>query len=80
MAKINEVVGMKNRVTVGGRGKRIVRPFIRQEFSIFIGCLILEVTNGSKGHNLWSDLPKYSCKIALLNYEDMFVGTPIYIR
>ena len=37
MAKINEAVGMKNRVAVDGGGKRLVRPFKRQEFCKFIG-------------------------------------------
>ena len=32
MEKMNEVVGMKNRVTVGVGVKWIVRPFRRQEF------------------------------------------------
>ena len=29
MAKLNEAVGMKNRLKIGGGGKRIVRPFRR---------------------------------------------------
>ena len=37
MAKINEAVGMKNRVAVDGGGKRLVRPFKRQDFCKFIG-------------------------------------------
>ena len=35
--KINEVVGMKNRVTMGGVCKRMVRPFRRQEFYKIVG-------------------------------------------
>ena len=58
MAKINEVVVMKNRVTVGEGGERIVRPFRRQEFWKFIGCLLSEVTYGKKEHKLWNKLPK----------------------
>ena len=38
--KINEVVGMKNRLTMGGGGKRIFRPFRRQEFFKCIGCIL----------------------------------------
>ena len=29
---INEAVGMKNRLTISRLGKRLVSPFIRQEF------------------------------------------------
>ena len=37
MGEINEAVGMKNRVTVGGGGKRIVCTFRRKEFWKCIG-------------------------------------------
>ena len=53
MAKINEAVGMKNRLTMGGGGKQIVRPFRRQELWKCIGCVILEVTYRKKGHTIW---------------------------
>ena len=46
MAKMNEVVGMKNRVAVGEGGKRIVRPFRRQTFWKYIGCVLFSVTYG----------------------------------
>ena len=59
MSKINEAVVMKNRVTVGEGGERIVRPFRRQEFWKCIGCVILKVTYGKKVHKLWSETPKY---------------------
>ena len=32
MEKMNEVVGMKNRLTIAGGGKQLVHPFISQEF------------------------------------------------
>ena len=64
MEKINEAVGMKNCVTVGGGRKRILCPFIRQQFWKGIGCVILAVTYGKKGQKLWSELPKYSGNIA----------------
>ena len=56
---MNEAVGMKNDVTVGGGGKRLVCPFIWQDLWKFIGCVILAVMYGKKGHNLWGEIPKY---------------------
>ena len=56
---MNEEVGMKNRVTVGEGGERIVRPFRRQEFWKFIGCILSEVTYEKKGHKICSEIPKY---------------------
>ena len=64
MEKINEVVGMNNRVTMGGGGKRIVRLFRRQEFWKCIGCVISEVNYGKKGNKPWSEIPKASCRMA----------------
>ena len=37
ITKINEAVGMNNFLTMGGGGKRIVRPFRRQELCKCIG-------------------------------------------
>ena len=80
MAKINEAVGMKNYVTINGGKKRLVSPFKIQEFWKFIGCVLSEVTYGKKEHNLWSEIPKSFGKMEILNYKDMFVEKPIYIR
>ena len=44
MEKMNEVNGMKNRVTVGGGGKRIVLTFRRQDLWKFVGCVLSAVT------------------------------------
>ena len=57
--KINEAVDMNNSLTMGAGGRQIVCPFRRQEFWKFIGCVLLEVNYGNKGHKLWSELPKY---------------------
>ena len=54
MEKMNEAVGMKNRINMGGGGKLIIRPFRSQEFWKCIGCVLLEVTYGKKVHNIWS--------------------------
>ena len=58
MKKMNEAVGMKDCLTMGGGGKWIVRPFRRQDIRKCIGCVLLEVTYGNKGHKLWSEIPK----------------------
>ena len=59
MEKMNELVCMKNRLTMGGGGKRIVCLFRRQEFCKCIGCVLSEVTYGNKVHKLWSEIAKY---------------------
>ena len=56
--KMNEAVGIKNRVTINGGGKRLVRNFKRQEFWKYIGCVLFSVTYGKKGHKLWSEISK----------------------
>ena len=56
--KMNEAVWMKNCVTLIGGGKRQVKRFTRQEFWKCIGCILSAVTNGNKGHNLWSEVSK----------------------
>ena len=58
MEKMNEVVCMKNRFTSNGGGKRLVRPFRRQEFWKCIDCILSEVTYGKKGHKIWSEVQK----------------------
>ena len=59
MAKMNEAVVMKNRFTMDGGGNQIVHPLIRQELCKCIGCVLSEFTYGKKGHNIWSEIPKY---------------------
>ena len=49
---------MQNRLTMAGGGKRIVRPFISQEFRKCIGYILLEVTYGNKGPNIGIKIPK----------------------
>ena len=58
MEKMNEAVCMKNRVTLNRRGKRRVKIFTSQEFWKCIGCILLAVTYGKKGRNLWSEVSK----------------------
>ena len=65
--KMNETVGTKNRLTMGGGGKRIVIPFRRQEIWKCIGCVLSEVTYKKKLHKLWSEIPKASCSMAPTN-------------
>ena len=56
--KMNEVVCMKNHVTLNGGGKRQVKKFTREEFWKCIGCILLAVIYGKKGSKLWSEVPK----------------------
>ena len=63
-----------------GKGKRVVFPFIRQYFWKFIGYVLSAVTYGNKVHKLWSEIPNLLVGWHLINYEEMFAGTPIYIR
>ena len=53
MAKIYEAVGMKNCFTMDRGGKRLVHPLKRQVLCKCIGCIILAVNYGKKGHKLW---------------------------
>ena len=55
---MNEVVCMKNRVTLNWGGKRQVKNFTRQEFWKYIGCILLASTYGKKGCKLWSEVSK----------------------
>ena len=64
MAKTNEVVGMNNRFTVGGIGKRIVYPYKSQWFCKCIGCVLSAITYGKKGTNLQSEIPKAFCRMS----------------
>ena len=56
--KMNEVVGMKNSLDNSGGKKHSVCPFIRQELWKCIGCILLAVNYGKKGHKLWSETKK----------------------
>ena len=49
---------MKNRLTLYGGDKRLVSPFMSQEFWKCIGCILSAVTYGNKRHNIWSGIPK----------------------
>ena len=41
---------------------------------------LLEFAYGNKGHNIWNEIPKTIVVRHILNYEEMFPETPIYIR
>ena len=56
---MNETVGMKNCLMMSEENKRLVLPFRRQEFWKCIGYVLSSVTCGKKGHNIWSEIPKY---------------------
>ena len=54
---------MNNRFTMDGGVKRLVCTLKRQEFYIFVDCVISAVTYENKGHKLWSEIPKASCRM-----------------
>ena len=58
MGKNNEAVGMNNRLTMSGGENWLVCTFRRQEFWKCIGCILLTVNYGNKGHNIWSEIIK----------------------
>ena len=64
LEKINQLVGINNRLTMDRWVKRIVLPFKRQEFCKLIGCILSAVTYGKKGHKIWIEIPKSSCRIS----------------
>ena len=79
MSKMNEAVGMKNRVTVYGQGKWIVHPFRSQDFWKCHGCVLSSVTYRRKGHKLWSEIPKYSGKMEATKIQrDVHGNTNFY--
>ena len=62
--KMNEAFSMKNRFTMDGGGTPLVRPFKRKYLCKYVGY-ILSVIYGNKGHKLWSEITKYSCRVEL---------------
>ena len=51
--KMDLAFGEKNRLDIYGGERRLVHPFIRQEFWKCIGCILLVVTYGNKEQNIW---------------------------
>ena len=79
MSKVIEAVGMKNHLVMSGGGKLIVRPFRRQEFCKCIGCVLLEVNYGKKGHNIWSEIPEsFGNKASTKLRRDVRGNTDLY--
>ena len=79
MAKMNEAVDMKNRVTINGEGKRLVRPFKSHVLWKCIGCTLSVVTYGKKLHKLWSEIQKPFSKMENTKQErGFFVNTDLY--
>ena len=55
-SKTNEDVVDKNRIDKL-RGKRCLTcHFSKKEFYKFIRCVLLAVTYGNKGHNIWGEI------------------------
>ena len=77
--KMNEAVGMKNRLTVYWGGKRLVCTLKRQEFWNCIGCVLLEVTYVYNMNEIWSEIPKcFSWMAPIKIKRDVCVITDLY--
>ena len=57
MAKMNEMVGMKNCIMIYGGKKRLVCPFTKA-ISMEMYCLHSIGSYGNKGHNICSEVPR----------------------
>ena len=77
IVNMNEVVGMKNHLTMDGGKKRLFCPFRRQDFWKCIGCIISAVTYRNKRHTIRIEIPKTLVRSHHLNYKDMFMGAYI---
>ena len=55
MKNTNEAVGTKNHFYKYGGKKRLVHPFIRQEFWKNIGCILSEFSYEKNGHKIWEE-------------------------
>ena len=53
---MNEVVGEKNCLDNSGGGRWLVNHFTKNEFYKCIGCILLGVTYGIKGHRIWGGI------------------------
>ena len=79
MEKINKAVGMKNRFMMDRRGKRSVRSFKSQGFCKFVGQVLSAIDYGKKGHKLWSEITKASCRMAPTKLQrDVRGSTDLY--
>ena len=80
MEKMNEAVGMKNCVMIGGGGKRMVSPFRGQDFWICIGCVLSAVNYGKKGNNILNELTKYFGKKATTKLQKYVHGNTNFYK
>ena len=55
MSKMNEVVDEHNRLDKCGGKRWLVWHFSNKEFWKYIGCIVLAVTYGKKGHIIWGE-------------------------
>ena len=70
---------MKNSLKIAGVCKRLVRLFRSQEFWECIGCVVLAVTYGKKGHNLWIEVSKsFGNKSPTKLQIDVYGNTNLY--
>ena len=80
ISKMNEAVGMINHFTVDGRGKRSVCPSKVNSSGNVLVEFYCKLPMLRKDKNFSVKYQKLLVVCHLLNYEDIFVETPIYIR
>ena len=59
MKNMNKSFGMKNCLDISGRKKQLCCTFISQCLWKYVGCVLLAVTYGKKGKNIWRKTKKY---------------------
>ena len=79
MEKMNEAVGMKNCFTMDGGGKRLVPPFKNNISGNILVAFYQKLPMEIKGTSFGVNHKNILVTRQLLNYEDMFVVSSIYI-
>ena len=77
--KMDEAVSMKNRFTMDVGVKRLVRPFKKKELWNCIVCVLSAFIYVKKGKILGLKYQNILVGWHVLNYEEMFMETPIFI-
>ena len=77
---MNEAVGMKNCVAMGGGGKRLVRTLKGNSSGNVLVAFYQQLPMGMKKTRFGVKSQKLLVGWHLLNYEEMFAETPIYMR
>ena len=80
MANINEAVFMKNCVTMNGGGKWLVHPLKGKSSGNVLVVFYMQLPMVRKYTSFGVNYQNILVSMKILNYEEMFVETPIYIK